>query len=268
VTVEETAILGGSVRLLQPVRGYRVAMDPVLLAAAVPLDGPGRVARVLDAGLGTGAAALCLLARAPETLRVDGLEIDPDMAALAARSADLNGLGGRLSVTRGDLMAPAEAMAPGPFDVVLTNPPYEEAGTRPPDPGRAGAHAATVPLARWVGACLARLRPKGRLVVIHRADRLDALLAALSGHAGDVEVIPLWPGADRDGVARPARRVIVRARRGVRGGATLWPGLVLHTADGAHTPAAEAVLRDGATLDAVMAAPSEPSDQFGLDPAG
>ncbi|SDE22074.1 tRNA1(Val) (adenine(37)-N6)-methyltransferase [Rhodospira trueperi] len=250
---EETSILGGRVRLLQPARGYRVAMDPVLLAAAVPLGGPGRVTRVLDAGLGTGAAALCLLARASAEVRVTGLEIDAGMAALATRSAALNGMTERLPVSVGDLMDPPHAATSEPFDAVLTNPPYHESGTPPPNPGRAGAHAATVPLARWIGACLDRLRPKGRLVVIHRADCLDTLLAALAGRAGAAEILPLWPGPDRDGIARPARRVIVRARRDVRGAATLWPGLVLHTPDGGHTAAAERVLRHGEALDAAMA---------------
>nr|WP_246423827.1 methyltransferase domain-containing protein [Roseospira goensis] len=246
-------MLGGRVRLLQPARGYRVAMDPVLLAAAVPLAGPGRVAHALDAGLGTGAAAFCLLARAGPGLRVTGIESDPARTALARRSAALNGLTDRLAVVEADLTT-APALAP--VDVVLTNPPYLEVGTAPPDAGRASAHMATVPLARWIGACLDRLRPKGRLVVIQRADRLDAVLAALAGRAGAVEVIPLWPGPGPDGTPRPARRVIVRARAGVRGPATLWPGLVLHRPGGGHTAEAEAVLRDGLALDAAMATPA------------
>jgi tRNA1(Val) A37 N6-methylase TrmN6 len=250
---EETPILGGRIRLLQPACGYRVAMDPVLLAAAVPLGGPGRVTRVLDAGLGTGAAALCLLARAPGEVQVIGLEIDAGMAALATRSAGLNGMAERLAVVLGDVTTPPKTVTTAPFDAVLTNPPYHESGTPPPNPGRAGAHAATVPLARWIGACLDRLRPKGRLIVIHRADCLDTLLGALAGRAGAAEILPLWPGPDRDGVARPARRVIVRARRDVRGAATLWPGLVLHTPDGGHTAAAEQVLRHGLDLDSAMA---------------
>lgn len=265
-TAEETALLGGRVRLMQPRTGYRVALDPVLLAAAAPLDGPGRVTQVLDAGLGTGAAALCLLARAAGRLQVTGLEIDPATAALADRSAALNGQRERLTVIRGDLMvAPpvGAAPAPGPFDLVMTNPPYLEqgTGTPPPDPARAQAHATTVPLADWLGACLDRLRPKGRLVVIHRADRLDAIVRALDGRAGAMEIVPLWPGVDQAGRARPARRVIVRARAAVRGPCILHPGIVLHGPDGRLSAAARAVLVDGAALDAI------PPDGPGPPPA-
>ena len=41
-TVTEDALLGGRVRLLQPARGYRVAIDAVLLAAAMALRVPSR----------------------------------------------------------------------------------------------------------------------------------------------------------------------------------------------------------------------------------
>jgi len=257
-TLEETRILGGRVRLLQPRVGYRVAMDPILLAAAVPLHGSGPVRRVLDAGLGTGAAALCLLARgladpgAAPDLTVTGIEQVSAVAALARRSAALNGWTERLRVEVGDVTDATD----GDYDLVLTNPPYGEAGrgTPPPQTGRAVAHVTAVSLAAWVAGCLARLRAKGRLVVIHRADRLDDLLAALRGRAGAIEVIPLWPGPVAPGTqgARAARRVIVRARKGVRGPSHLSPGLMLHAAEGGHTAPAERILRDGAALDAVL----------------
>ena len=58
----EDRILGGRVLLRQPAQGYRVAIDPVLLAAAAPARAGDLV---LDVGCGVGAAALCLAARVP-----------------------------------------------------------------------------------------------------------------------------------------------------------------------------------------------------------
>lgn len=48
--------------------------------------------------------------------------------------------------------------------------------------------------------------------------------------------------------AEPARSAIVRTRKGIRTGAAMLPGLVLHEADGKYTQKAESVLRDGAAL--------------------
>lgn len=239
--VTEDRLLDGKVRLLQPEAGYRAAIDPVLLAAAVAAAAGERV---LDAGSGAGAASLCLAWRCPD-ISIKGIEFDPQAVALARRNIALNELTGRVEAILGSIAAPPPALAGGGFDQAMANPPYQADGTRPADPGRAAAHIeGDLGLAEWVLACLALLRPKGTLTLIHRADRLDALLTALHGKAGEVAILPLWP---MDG--RPAKRVLVRARKGVRGPASLLPGLVLHRADGRYTPAAEAILRDGKGLE-------------------
>jgi tRNA1(Val) A37 N6-methylase TrmN6 len=98
-------------------------------------------------------------------------------------------------------------------------------------------------LAAWIDAARHLAKPRGTIVLIHRADRLDEVLARLRERAGAIEIIPLWPR-----VGEAAKRVIVRARTGARGPTTLLPGLVLHQADGAYTEAAEAILRAAAAL--------------------
>ena len=69
--LSDDKFLCGRLRLLQPVKGYRAATDPVLLAAACPAE-PGQ--SVLDLGCGAGAATLCLGLRVPG-LALSGLEL-------------------------------------------------------------------------------------------------------------------------------------------------------------------------------------------------
>ena len=239
-TTEDT-LLDGRVRLLQPAEGYRVAIDPVLLAAAVPA-GPGE--RVLDLGSGTGAAALCLAVREPGC-RVSGLERDLALVRLAQSSAERTGVASRVDFMVGDLLAPPPRLAPGSFHHVMANPPYlPTGGTASREPGRAAAHVeGAAGLEDWVRVALTMVRPKGTITFIHRADRLDSLLAELRQRAGDIAVYPLWPGG-----SRPASRVIVRARKDVATPTKLSSGMVLHELDGRYTAAAEAVLRDGVAL--------------------
>jgi len=225
------------VRFRQPVAGYRAAIDPVLLAAAAG-DAP-RAA--LDLGCGAGAASLALMARVPG-VAVTGVEIDPGLAALARDNAQANGWAARFSAETGDIAS----FAGGGFDLVLANPPYLEAAASDPspDPGKRRADVeGDPPLAGWVAAALKAAARGGTLLFIHRADRLADLLAAFGSAAGETVVFPLWP---RAGV--PAKRAIVRARKGIRTRLTLAPGLVLHASDGKYTAAAEAILRDGTPL--------------------
>jgi tRNA1(Val) A37 N6-methylase TrmN6 len=149
---------------------------------------------------------------------------------------------------QGDLGRPPPRLSGASFDHVMTNPPHLAAGRASPSPHaeRALAHAeTTVDLAGWVAGCLRLLKTDGHLTVIHRADRLGEVLATLLGRAGDVIVFPLWPAAD----GRPAKRVLIQARKGARGPLRLAPGLVLHEPDGGFSARAEGVLRDGLALD-------------------
>lgn len=240
----EDSLLDGRVRLLQPRQGYRVALDPVLLAAAVAVL-PGE--QVLDAGAGTGAASLCLALRAPGC-KVIGLEIERDLQRIASGNVRLNQASGRVEILQGDVARPPPRLMAASFDHVMTNPPHLRQGdaSRSPFATRAAANVeGEVDLVGWLQASLRMLQPSGTLTLIHRADRLDAVLAALAGRLGGMCVYPLWP----DNQGRPAKRVIVQGRKGSRAPLRLARGLVLHDAGGQFTPTVEGVLRRGEPLD-------------------
>jgi tRNA1(Val) A37 N6-methylase TrmN6 len=240
--VSEDTLLGGAVRLRQPVRGYRVAIDPVLLAAAVPATSADTV---LDIGCGVGAASLCLATRVPGC-RVTGIERQRDMVRLASDNIQINDLGARVAVMTGDLLHPPPRLEPGGFSQVMANPPFLEAGKASvsPDPGKAEASVeGEADLAAWVRFALAMVSHRGGITFVHRADRLGQLLAELSGRAGEIMVFPLWATE-----GRPAKRILVHARKGSATPLRLLPGLVLHKPDGRNTDAAEAILRHGAPL--------------------
>jgi len=245
--VTEDRLLDGRVVLCQPRAGYRAAIDPVLLAAAAPVA-PGQ--RVLDLGCGVGAAGLCLLARVPQA-RVTGVEIQPELLRLAAANARRNGAEQGFEPVAGDIAA-GLPFAPGSFDQVLCNPPHLPAGRGTPTrlPGRAWANQErNAGLRDWLAAARLALRPGGVMTLIHRADRLEAVLAGLAlgtpatGNFGALVICPLWPKPGRD-----AKRVLVQARLGRRSPTRLTPGFVLHEPDGRASAAAEAVLRGGAAL--------------------
>jgi tRNA1(Val) A37 N6-methylase TrmN6 len=240
LTTTADTLLDGRVLLRQPERGYRVAIDPILLAAAVPA-GPGE--RIVELGLGVGAASLCLATRVPHS-SILGVELQPALAALARANVAANRLDDRVTVVEGDA---TKFAAETPFDHVMANPPFGEAGTgsNPPDPGKQTATVeGDADLAEWAVAALTLARPGGTVTFIHRASRLFDLLREIAWlGAGAVVVFPLWPKAGVD-----AKRVIVQARPGRRTPLRIAPGLVLHEADGSYTAAARAILREGQAL--------------------
>jgi len=218
-TLTKDAFLGGLLQVWQPAQGYRAGVDPVFLAAAVEAK-PGQ--SVLELGCGVGVASLCLQRRVGG-LRLAGLEVQADYADLARRNAAENGLD--FDVVEGDLRAMPERLRRQSFDHVIANPPYfqRSAGTVAVDAGRETARGEAARLADWVDAATRRLRPKGWLTLIQRADRLPDLLEACDGRLGDLRLLPLVPRMDR-----AAELVILRARKGARGAFRLLPAVTLH----------------------------------------
>ena len=236
-TLTEDALLGGKVRLLQPRRGYRVAVDAVLLAAAVDARAGDRV---LDLGAGVGAVGLCIAARVPGC-HVVGIELQPSLQAIAVRNAAVNGVDGRVSTIEHDLAAPLPDNT-GLFDHVATNPPYLAAAVADPSPDRSKALAtveSSADLARWLEVATGAVKSAGTLTIIHRSERLEEIVGHLARLGfGDVAT-KLLP---------PAARVLVRARRSAALRRRISPPLVLHRPEGGYTDQAETILRHGASL--------------------
>jgi len=234
VAVTEDFFLGGRLRIRQPARGYRVNADTLLLAAAI--DAPNG-ARLLEVGCGVGAAFLAVAARSENTTFV-GLERDANMALLASENVAANGMSTRAEIQRGDVLGLGANRET--FDGVFFNPPFDQEGEgRAPAEARRHAYIADQSIDAWIRALVDRLKGGAALTLIHRAHKAPEIIAALDGRLGGIEIIPIRPRA-----AAPAKRIIVRARKGSRAPFQLHKGIDLHDASEAkHTPEAEALLR-------------------------
>lgn len=240
--VVENALLGGRVRLRQPARGYRAGMDAALLAAAVQAR-PGE--RVFEAGCGAGAVLMQVAARRPD-VTLAGLERETPAADLARQNAALNACADRTTILSGDVADGFKALGLPQGDWGLSNPPFfdDEGALRAPSPGKRAAWIADDGLAAWTEILIASVKDGGRILMIHRADRLADILRLLGEKCGSFAILPIQPFADQ-----PAKRVLVRAIKWGKAPLVLHPALILHDRSGAkHTPQAEALLRGEADL--------------------
>ena len=242
--ITEDALLGGKIRIRQPARGYRVNVDTLLLAAALPADGIAE-GPIVEVGCGVGAGLIAVAkAAAARGHRFVGLERDPAYARLARENVALNSLSHVVEIIEADALEPPDSL--GQFHRVFFNPPYDDPGAgRLPAESRRAAYVAERPIGDWIKVWSNRMKAHANMTLIHRAHRLGDILAALEGRLGGVEVVPIRPNA-----GAPARRVIVRAWKGSRAPLKLLAGLDLHPLDAAekYTPEADAILRGEAHI--------------------
>jgi tRNA1(Val) A37 N6-methylase TrmN6 len=165
------------------------------------------------------------------------------MAALARRNAELNGVAERMQIVDGDLRrVRALQLDAGAFDLVVSNPPFREAGRGREAKGAARAVARqelSCTLADVISAARRFARPRGRVALVFPAERTAELFGELTG-AG---LPPRRVRAVHSVADEPARRVLVEGVRNYRGGTTLLPPLVVHRADRrTYTEEAERIL--------------------------
>jgi len=82
--------------------------------------------QIVDVGTGSGAIALAL-AKGKFFSMITATDVSPAALAVARLNAARNGMGDHVRFVQGDLLEPA---GPGPFDMIVSNPPYVAEGDR------------------------------------------------------------------------------------------------------------------------------------------
>ena len=216
--------------IIQHPRAFRFGMDAVLLSGFARAE---KGERTLDLGTGTCIIPL-LMAAKTRGESFAALEIQPDMADMAARSVALNSLEKKITVVTGDIKEASEIFGRASFDVVTCNPPYmdQSHGLRNPDEPRAIArHELLCTFEDVAREAAAVLRPGGRFYLVHRPRRLAELICVLKNHRLEPKRMKLvHPYLESE-----ANMVLLEAVRG--GGVQLRvePPLVVYERPGVYT---------------------------------
>lgn len=200
----------------------KLGTDSKLLAQFATLH---RRERVCDLGCGVGTLGV-LLAQRQEGLILDGVEIVPESAELAAFNLECNGLLG--SIYQGDLRNYRQwAPRPGGYDLVISNPPYFAPNTGKTAEG-VRKTARSEECCTLQDLCVAAgwlLHTGGRFALCYRAERLTALFSALE-HSG---IQPKRLQLVQHSPAHPPKIVLVEGIRMGRPGLKILPTLFVDT---------------------------------------
>jgi tRNA1Val (adenine37-N6)-methyltransferase len=226
----------GKLKILQKRTGYRLSMDPVLLAHFAAPIGRGRV---IDLGTGSGIIPLILSLRA-DAGELIGLEIHEDLTDMAQRSVKLNHMEGKVQILCGDYRKVKELFPAESFQHVLSNPPYHARSSGRPSLHAHSAvarHEITGSLKEAAEAARYLLGTKGRLWLTYPPSRLVNLLTLLRESGLEPKNLRMVHGR----MDTPARMLLLEAARGAQEGLEILPPLILYKHGNVYTEELEMI---------------------------
>lgn len=230
----------GLLRIYQHPEIFKFTVDPILLAAFIRVY-PRE--RVLDLGTGAGVIPLWL-AGYRGVRKVTGLELQEEVARLAQRNIDLNGLEERIKIIRGDLRTPPPELSAETFDWVVSNPPYLKpaAGSVTESPVLARAKFELTCTLEEVIKAAAGLTPgNGRFALVHLPERLPEIMVLLKKYRFEPKRLCLVhpkPGS-------VPHRVLVEGRRGGKPGLFVTKPFFIHDEGGEFSSEMTEVYKGG-----------------------
>lgn len=221
----------GGLRVIQRADAFRFGTDAVLLA---DFAAPRRHDRVCDLGTGTGIIPLLLYAR-ENTISADAVEIQPDMADMAARSMAMNGLNEKIRVLPGDLRSIRTLLPHARYDLVTCNPPYGKAGgtlLNPDASKRLARHEESCAIEDVACAAAWLLQNGGRLCCVFPAARMIELSDAMRKYRMALKRIRMVHSR----VEKAAHLCLMEGMLDARPGLIIEPPLVIYDENNAYTP--------------------------------
>jgi release factor glutamine methyltransferase len=175
--------------------------------------------RCVDVGTGSGCLALAC-AHQHKSARFLAIDLSPEALAVARSNAEKHGLTDRVEFRQGDLLAPVADE--GPFDAIVSNPPYIatdviptlEPGVRDHEPHLAldGGEDGLRVVDRLVDSAVPLLKVGGHLILEIGSDQ-EAPVRALVAARPELELVPtIRDSANHPRVIRATRRLADHAR--------------------------------------------------------
>jgi tRNA1Val (adenine37-N6)-methyltransferase len=220
----------GRLQVKQHRSGYRYSIDAVILAHRVR---PKAEDRVLDLGTGCGIIPMVAACRFPNALYY-GVEIQPELAAIADENVRDNRLSEKIRIIHQDLKTLKQNQFPAPFDLVVCNPPYRRtsAGRINPNSQRAVArHEIETRLSDVVAAAGRLLKTAGKFIVIYSAERLTDLLSVMRS----IHIEPKFLQCIHSRCGSEAKLILLEGIKSGNPGMKIAPPLLIYQADGSYS---------------------------------
>ncbi len=220
-----------NLNIVQDTQMFSFSLDSVLLPNFITLN--KKVEKILDIGCGNGPIPLILSTKT--NAKIIGVEIQPEVAALANESVKLNNLNNQIQIINDDINNLVKNLETEMFDVITCNPPFfkalETSNFNQSDYKTIARHEVNLTIEQVIKISRKLLKNKGILGIVHRPERLMEILFLLNEN----NLIPkkikfVYPRFNSE-----ANMVLIEAKKNGNPGLKVLEPLFVHQDNGDYT---------------------------------
>ncbi|MCF6514935.1 methyltransferase [Lactobacillus sp. S2-2] len=171
------------IKIIQSDDVFSFSLDAVLLANFVKINQSAKN-KIVDLCSGNGAVGLFVSNKTKG--KITQVEIQPELADMAKRSVELNGLEQQINIINDDLSNTINYISKDSVDMVTVNPPYfpnQSNSKKNPNQHLAIArHEIKTDLHHVIKTASDLLKTGGKLYLVYRPDRLFELMSELNNN--------------------------------------------------------------------------------------
>ncbi len=224
-------------KIKQPKKGYRFAIESLLLADFVNIPKKPNNIKILDLACGCGVIGL-ILAYRYANVHITGLELQERLSSYANDNIKLNNFDRKMQIIRGDLRIANNFLKENSYDIIISNPPYYPITQKNISPileKQLAKSELKCNLEDIIKVSAYLLKNKGRLAIVHLPIRLAELLSLLRKYNLEPKRLQIvYPNTSQE-----ANYILVEARLGAKSGMKIDMPFILYNEEGIKTEEAK-----------------------------
>lgn len=219
---------GTDYKIIQNKKCFSYGTDAIFLSHFAKPKGT-----VVDLGTGTGIIPLRLIYKRKVQM-IYGIEIQEEVAKLATKSVELNGLEDKIKILHMDLNKLPEIFDKSSVDVITTNPPYMREGgalINPDENFAISRHEIHCNLEDILRTAHYLLKPQGKFYMVHRPDRLVDILCTMR----EYRIEPKYIRFVQPKLDKKPNLLLIEGLKGGRPDLKFHEPLIVYKDDGTYT---------------------------------
>ena len=218
-------------KIFQDDECFAFSLDSVMLANFATIRQRDKF--ILDLGCGNGVIPLILSLRTDKA--IDGVEIQKQLADMAKKSVDYNGLESQIKIINVDMKEFATSDNVEKYDLITCNPPYFKVNEKNYfnlSPQKLIArHEVQITLSDVFSISKKLLKNNGNLAIVHRPERLLEIFELFKSNG----IEPKRLRFVYDKINKESTLVLVEGQKGGKSGLKIEKPLILYNNDGTMT---------------------------------